>query len=344
MLKTIILSLLFLGIHGIPSAHVFQAGMDDKERIVIAPAIGQDVEISGQARNLLMTKMSNIINLNGLEARENGAYFSLMPQISVISEQVTATAPPMHAVTLYISFTIVDKYSGVVFGETNLEVKGVDQSRERAFTQAVSNVNPRAGQFKVFMESAKDDILAFYDTECELVISAAKSLVERGRKREAIGVLTSVPPVSRECFDLCMELAGEIGPVPAESITEQRQQDPEPGKETTVADKLEGRIRNLEVQLLDVEFTGSDLDITIMLMDREEHTNVRLRRSRFIDQRGKELRRNHYMSVDLVRGVATKRTLKYSDANIDLVEFLRVLEFEFRGLGTMRFENIEVKR
>ncbi len=343
MLKIILLTLLFLGIHSVPSAYVFQAGMDDKERIVIAPAIGQDVEISGQAGNLLMTTMSNIINLNGLAARENGAFFSLMPQISVVSEQVTATAPPMHAVTLNISFTIVDKYSGAVFGETNLEVRGVDQSRERAFTHAISNVNPRAGQFKVFMERAKDDILAFYDTECELVISAAKSLAERGRKREAIEVLTSVPPVSRECFDLCMELAGEIGPVP-EAITEQRQHDPEPGQETTVAEKLEGRIRNLEVQLLHVKFTGNDLDIKIMLMDREEHANVNLRRSRFIDQRGKEFRRNHFMSVDLVRGVSTQRTLKYRDANIDLVEFLRVLEFEFRGLGTMRFENIEVKR
>ena len=317
--------------------------MGDRERIAITPFIGEDVDISGQARNLLLARMSNIINLNGLAAQETASYFAMVPQISVVSEDITSTAPPMHAVTLFISFTIIDNYSGAVFGETNLEVRGVDQSRERAFTHEIRSLNPRAGQFRVFIERAKDQILTFYNTECDLVISTAQSLVEQGKKREAIEILTSVPPVSQECYDLCMELAGEIGPVP-QPATVQRQQEERPQEEESVVVGMKGRLRDLQVEVVNVEYTGVGIDITIMLLNEVEHASVNMNNFRFIDRNGNEFRRNPYLSVDLVRGVPSRRTVTYRDDNIDLVTFIRMLEFSFSRLGTLRFENIEVKR
>ncbi len=341
--KTIILLATIIAFATIAFTQNHHEGMDDRDRIAITPYIGEDVEITGQARNLLLSRMSNIINLNGLAAQESASYFAMVPQISVLSENITSTAPPMHAVTLYISFTIIDNYSGAVFGETNLEVRGVDQSRERAFTHAIRSLNPRAGQFKVFMERARDQILSFYNTECDLVLSAAQSLVDQGRKREAVEILTSIPAVSRECYDLCMEFAGEIGPLP-EPATSHRQQEERPQQDEPVVVGMKGRLRNLEVEVVNVEYTGVGLDITILLMNEVENTQINLRRMRFIDRAGNEFRRNPYLRVDLVRGVHTRHTLTYRDDNIDLVTFLRVLELEFSGLGTLRFDNIEVKR
>ncbi len=342
--KVIILLITILATTTIAFTLNYQSGMGDRERIAITPFIGEDVEITGQARNLLLARMSNIINLNGLSAQETASYFAMVPQISVVSEDITTTAPPMHAVTLYISFTIIDNYSGAVFGETNLEVRGVDQSRERAFTHAIRSLNPRAGQFRVFMERAKDQILEFYDTECELVISTAQSLVQQGRKREAVEILTSIPPVSRECYDLCMELAGEIGPLP-QPATAQRQQEERPQQEDeSVVKGMKGRLRDLEVEIVNVEYTGTGIDITIMLTNEVEHTSVHIPSFRFIDRNGNEFSRRPHYRADLVRGVPTRRIMTYRDDNIDLVTFLRVLELEFSRLGTLRFENIEVKR
>ncbi len=341
--KKIITLFSLLSIAAVAFSQNYQAGMGDRERIAITPHIGENVEITGQARNLLLARMSNIINLNGLSAQESASYFAMVPQISVVSEDITSTAPAMHAVTLYISFAIIDNYSGAVFSETNLEVRGVDQSRERAFTHAISSINPRAGQFRVFIERAKDQILTFYNTECDLVVSTAQSLVEQGRKREAVEILTSIPPVSQECYDLCMELAGDIGPLP-EPATTHRQQEERPQQEEPVVVGMKGRLRNLEVEVVNVEYTGAGLDITILLMNEVENTQINLRRMRFIDRAGNEFRTNPYLRVDLVRGVHARRTLTYRDDNIDLVTFIRVLELEFSGLGTLRFDNIEVKR
>ncbi|MDR4987765.1 MAG: hypothetical protein RG741_02860 [Bacteroidales bacterium] len=322
-----------------------QPRMDDRDRIAIMPLIDEQVEISGQARNLLQARMSNIINLNGLAAREEASYFVMVPQISVVSEDITPTAPPMHAVTLYISFSIIDNYTGTVFGETGMEVRGVDQSRERAFTHAIRGINPRSGQYRVFMERAKDRILSFYNTQCDLVIAAAQSLVEQDRKREAIEILTSVPPVSRECYDLCMALAGEIGPVPVPEPEMARESQPEADTEQETRVKgMKGRLRNLEVEILQVEFTGNNIDVSLLLTNNTENTSIMLRSARFIDRRGNEFDRRLYISADLVRGVPTRRDFSFSDPNIDLVDFMRMLELNFSREGTLMFENIEVKR
>ncbi len=187
--------------------------MDDRERIAINPRIDEGSGLSGQAGNLMLSRMSNIINLNGMAAEEEKAFFAMVPKVSVISEDITTTAPPMHAVTLHISFTLTDNYAGNVYGETSVEVRGVDRSKERAYTQAIRSINPRAGQFRAFIQNGKDAILAFYNTNCDMVLSTAESLIKQDRKWEATQLLHAVPPVSRECHDLSMRLAGEIGPV-----------------------------------------------------------------------------------------------------------------------------------
>ncbi len=341
--KLLVLLIAILIIPLFANAQNPQPRMDDRDRIAITPLIDEHVDISGQARNLLQARMSNIINLNGLAARDEASYFVMVPRISVVSEDITPTAPPMHAVTLYITFSIMDNYTGTVFGETGMEVKGVDQSRERAFTHAIRGINPRAGQYRVFMERAKDQILSFYNTQCDLVLAAAQSLVEQDRKREAIEILTSVPPVSRECHDLCMALAGEIGPVPEQVTTGDSQPEAYTEEETRVKG-MKGRLRNLEVELLQVEFTGNNIDVSLLLTNNAENTSVMLRSARFIDREGNEFRRNVYISADLVRGVPTRRNFSFRDDNIDLVDFMRMLELNFGREGTLMFENIKVKR
>jgi hypothetical protein len=318
--------------------------MDDKERIAINPKIPDDSGIQGQAKNLLLSRMNNIINLNGLAAQDEMSYFAMVPEVSVLAEEITATAPPMHTIALLVSFSIVDNFSGNVFGETSMEVRGVDKSKERAYSQAFSSLNPRSGQFKVFMEKSKDQILGFYNTECDMVISTAQSLVQQDRKHEAIKLLESVPPVSRECHNMCMAYAGEIGPLPRQTTARVDENTP-PEDEEGVVSTLgrTARIRNLQIELVDVEYTGNDIDITIILLDEKENRGIGHRNTRFFDKQGNEFQKRHYYNFDLVRGVPLKHVFVFKGDNLDLIDVMRVLEIRFTE-GTIRFENVEVSR
>ncbi len=331
--------LMVLGIQ----AQNYAGRMDDKERIAINPKIPADTEIHGQAKNLLLSRMNNIINLNGLSAQDEMSYFAMVPQVSVLAEEITATAPPMHTISLLVSFSIVDNFSGAVFGETSMEVRGVDRSKERAYSQAFSSLNPRSGQFKVFMEKSKDQILGFYNTECDMVISTAQSLVKQERKHEAIKLLESVPPVSRECYDLCMAYAGEIGPLPQETAQVNENPSPADEEQVTSTSGRTARIRNLQIELVSVEYTGSDIDITIILLDEKENRSAGHRNTRFFDREGNEFQKRHYYNFDLVRGVPLKHVFVFKGDNLDLIDFMRVLELRFTE-GTIRFEDVVVSR
>ncbi|MFW5758560.1 MAG: hypothetical protein ACOCYO_07760 [Bacteroidota bacterium] len=328
-------------------AQNYAGKMDDKERIAINPKIPEDAEMQAQAKNLLLSRMNNIINLNGMAAQNEMSYFAMVPEISVLAEEITATSPPMHTVALLVSFSIVDNFSGNVFGETSMEVRGVDKSRERAYSQAFSSLNPRSGQFKVFMEKSKDQILGFYNTECDMVISTAQSLVQQDRKNEAIKLLESVPPVSGECYDMCMAYAGEIGPLPTQQPVADDPPNPKPdenGNDETVT--VSGRIaklRNLQIELTDVEFTGNDIDITILLTDEEKNREAYMRSYRFYDPEGNVYSERTYKSFDLIRGIPQRYVFTHKGNNLDLLDTMLVLELNFTQ-GTVRFEDIKIKK
>ncbi len=184
-----------------------------KDRVVIFPVIDQDVKIPFQARSLLETQMKNMINLNGLKAVEDVSYFIMKSKINALSHEITASKPYMHSVILDISFYIKDNYSGEIFEVISIEVEGEDKVEERAYIRAIGVVNPRSEHFKTFMESAKDKIINFYNTECEAVILTAQDLIEQNRNWEAVRVLNSIPNISGECFQLGMKYATDIGPV-----------------------------------------------------------------------------------------------------------------------------------
>lgn len=339
----IVLIVLFGGF--LPALSQNYAGrMNDEERIAIQPKIPVEVEVSGQARNLLLSRMNNVINLNGLAASEDMSYFAMVPQVTVLTEDITPTAPPMHAITVLISFSIVDNFSGNVFGETSLEVKGVDRSRERAYTQAFSSLNPRAGQLKVFMERSKEKILEFYNSDCDRVIATAQSLVEQDRKYEAIQLLESVPRVSAECFDVCMKMAGEIGPTEDPNLARANpEQDSNPDENPSEVNNTRFyKLRTLEIELVDVEYTGTDLDVTLLFTDNDLNRDLFIRSARFFDKNGNEEKTGYYgRRLDLIRNIPKKYVITFKGDNLDLVKDILMLELNFDA-GTARFDNLKV--
>ena len=79
------------------------------------------------------------------------------------------------------------------------------------------------------LEKGKEAIIEYYNTYCDLVISRARSFAAQNRYKEALALLNSVPPVSRECFDEANAVAAGIG----ENM-------PDQGVQISVEDEPEG--------------------------------------------------------------------------------------------------------
>jgi hypothetical protein len=183
---------------------------DDLGRIAIAAIVPTEAGIPEGAGTMLKSKLQQITTQNGLGASEYNARFAIVPVVTIISKEITPTAPPMHALNMEITFYIVDAVSQNIFSQTSISLKGVDKTEEKAYIQGIKNVNVKHGQFRGFVEKGKEKILEYYNSQCDVFIKGAQALAGQKKYEEALFLLFSVPDVSRECFDKCMDISVDI--------------------------------------------------------------------------------------------------------------------------------------
>jgi hypothetical protein len=204
--------LMVLGLMGTlaVTAQNSQGKTDDLGRVAIAAVVPDQAEgIPSSAAQMLQSKMQQIAVQNGLGGGTSTRFY-MVPMVNVLSKEITPSAPPMQALNLEFVFFIVDASSQTIFSQTSIQVKGVGQTEDKAYMQALKNLNVKAGQFKGFVEKGKEKIVEFYNSQCDVILKGAQALAGQKKYEEALFLLLSVPDVCRECFDKCMNLSVEI--------------------------------------------------------------------------------------------------------------------------------------
>lgn len=185
---------------------------DDFSRIAIAPVIPKElVKMPIGAQEMLLGKMRQIIGLNGMSALDNAPLFIIFPQIMTSSNEVAPTTPPIFTYNMELVFNVADRYTGNVYATASQTLKGAGKTEQAAYNNAFQTINVRNGKYKAMVEKGKEAIVEYFNSHCDLAISRAKSLADQYNWVGALGILNSVPPVCKECFDKCNEAASEIG-------------------------------------------------------------------------------------------------------------------------------------
>ena len=207
------LSFLIVGFISLSFAVQSQSSLgktDDLGRIAIAAVVPDEAGIPGGAQRNLQNRLMQVASLNGLGATANAAQFVMVPMVSIISKDVTPTAPPKVSVRMDVTLYIVDMLSQNIYSQTSIEVRGIGNTDERAYTQALNGINPRHGQFRGFIEKGKEKIIEYYNSKCDVIISSAQALAGQKKYDEALHTLMSVPDVSRECYDKSMKISMDV--------------------------------------------------------------------------------------------------------------------------------------
>jgi hypothetical protein len=183
--------------------------LDDLGMIEITSYLPDTEDYHSEAvKSLLMSKMQNIVVSNGLGGGVHSR-FIITSYINLLQEEVTATMPPMHALTLGVNFYIGDGYDGVLYSIKTVQVKGVGNSPQRAYTNAIRSIRTDQG-FQDFVEKGKRKIIEYYNTQCPYIQKEAQTLASRHEFDRALLLLSSVPTVCRECYMSSMDLITTI--------------------------------------------------------------------------------------------------------------------------------------
>lgn len=162
------------------------------QQINLSPYIDETSEIPASVEKVVYGKLGSIITSCGFGNVANQR-FVLVPKASVVTEDVTDTAPTMYAYTLNINLCIGDGVTGTLFSSKNVQVKGVGTSKGKAYMQAFNTLNGRDAELKAFVEKAKEKILQYYQLNGASILQHAKTLAGKQEFDAAIDELSSIP-------------------------------------------------------------------------------------------------------------------------------------------------------
>jgi len=184
---------------------------DDFGRIVLNSYVAPQVEgIPSSAKRMLNNKLSQIASKNGMGGSVLNPRFIITPNITVLTKDLTATAPPMTALTLEITFYIGDGLEGTLFANTSMEVKGVGTNETKAYISALKRIKPAHPDLKNLIEEGKTKIVEYYNSKCDFIQKEALAKADRKDFDEAIVSLLAVPEVCKECYMACQDLTIKV--------------------------------------------------------------------------------------------------------------------------------------
>ena len=185
--------------------------MDDKGRLALAAWVPDQIEgMPAASKKNLENKLSQIITANGISGDAMNSRFIISANVTVMTKDITETAPPMQAYTLNVTFYIGDGFEGKSFSSYSTTIKGVGDNETKAYNAALKNVKTNDPAYQSFIDKGKAKIIEYYNAQCDVIIKQAKVLAGMNKFDEAIWSLTSVPDVCTECWNKCMAAIAPI--------------------------------------------------------------------------------------------------------------------------------------
>jgi hypothetical protein len=183
---------------------------DDLARISLTPIVPDELQtVPKYAKKMLQNKLKQVATTNGLGGGANPR-FIITADADIITKDITPTAPPMTAVTLGINFYIADVVEQKIFSSAVIELKGVGTNENKAYIGAIKKIAPRNPQLRHFIETGKEKIIEYYNSQCDNIITDAKAKASMKDYGRAIFTLTSIPDVCKECYDKAMALVPDV--------------------------------------------------------------------------------------------------------------------------------------
>ncbi len=187
-----------------------QDAMLEKDRLAVA--VVKPIGITNEnASTILVNNITQALTLNGLSAIDSR--FVVIPNIALVSVNVTSTAPPKYVVELDVALFLGDLYTSTIMGQTSFSVKGVGNNESQAYITAVRNIQARNSKMKTMIITGKEKIMSYFDAQGEQILGRISAHIERKDYESAIIEAYAIPSA---CSDLYNSASALIAKIPVE--------------------------------------------------------------------------------------------------------------------------------
>jgi hypothetical protein len=183
---------------------------DDYNRIALHSAIPDIADMPEAAKKMLKTKLDQIATNSGAGGNATNPRFIITANVSVLTKDITATAPPMTAITLDITLFVGDAQTMTKYASASIQAKGVGTNETKAYIEAIKMIKTSAPDLKNMVETGKRKIIEYYNSQCDFILKKAETLASQSKFDEAMFELSAVPDVCKDCYNKAMNAVGPI--------------------------------------------------------------------------------------------------------------------------------------
>lgn len=152
-------------------------------------------------QTLVQSKLLQIISRGGVSGVGGSPTIVIAPIFALLSESVTATAPPKTMLKYSLTLYIANIITGDVYGSTSIEITGVGDSSELALQNAISSISTSDANIARMIGESEQRIIDYYSQNGDQIIIEAQTATANNQYDVAIALLTSIPKECGELFD-----------------------------------------------------------------------------------------------------------------------------------------------
>ena len=167
--------------------------------------------IGNNAAEMLHDRLNQAVSLNGMASTDNSNKFLLIPSVTVTSVEPTTT-PVQYVAEIEISLSLVDNSRKLLISQEILTRKGVADNESGAVTESIKSLKGRDPKLKKLIVNAKNEIIEYYNTECEKIIETITAYIEMEMYDEALDELNAIPQTDAdlECYKNSIDILNKI--------------------------------------------------------------------------------------------------------------------------------------
>lgn len=165
----------------------------DMHVAVIAP---DDTDSPSSINHLFRQRMTAALSHDGVTADEYYGQFYLTGRFADIYKEHLPGPPAQVAVFTVLTLAVADIEGNKVFATEEFELRGVGNSEQRAYINALSSITGKNDRLRKFIESAKQKTIQYFDKNYKQLLAKARTAAGQNDYEQAMYYASLIPQCS----------------------------------------------------------------------------------------------------------------------------------------------------
>lgn len=144
----------------------------------------------------LTTKLEQLSTADGITADPSLGQFFIAAKFNHLMEDVLPGPPTQTVLHTNLTLYIGDLNSQTIYATTSLELRGVGNSLQRAYINALRGLNAKNKTVESFIEKGKNKIIDYYNRNYQQILSQAAKAAAQHNYEEALWRVSMIPECS----------------------------------------------------------------------------------------------------------------------------------------------------